>query len=313
MKHSRLVFTALAVLMAGGAALATACDDKQSSSAAAANTGNVSKCPYATRAAGATAVTAINHGACPASAGCPYTSAAACKAHGAAAVTAAASAGTCANGYSTIAATAANGACAHANASAVAASSGGCSGAAAAAGSCAGHGSKSAAAAAAGTSACGARTANGVTSCSGHGMTTAAARSTHADCDACLDMAGCERELESAGATTQVVSLKNGVMFVYTADSPASVHAVQAALARRSDHMAQLAAAGGKAHLCGSCKEMRGAQASGKLSREVVNIDGGCLTIVTSTDPALVARIHTMAGLSPNPTAAAATAAKVKS
>jgi hypothetical protein len=144
-------------------------------------------------------------------------------------------------------------------------------------------------------------------------METAAARSTHADCDACLDMAGCERELESVGATTQVVPLKNGVMFVYTADSPASVHAVQAALARRVDHMAQFAAAGGKAHLCGSCKEMRGAQASGKLSREVVNIDGGCLTIVTSTDAALVARLHTMAGLSPNPTVTATTAAKVKS
>jgi len=88
---------------------------------------------------------------------------------------------------------------------------------------------------------------------------------------------------------------------------------VQAALARRADHMAQFAAAGAKARLCGSCKEMRGAQASGKLSREVVNIDGGCLTIVTSTDPVLVAKLHAMAGLSSGPSATAATAAKVKS
>ena len=305
MKHSRLVFTALAVLMAGGAALATACDDKQSSSASAANTSNVSKCPYANKAAGATAVTAVNNGACPASAGCPYTSATACKAHGTAAVTASAAAGTCAHGYSTIAQTAANGACNHSSATSVTASSD-------AAGSCAAHASKSAAAAA-GTNACGAKTANGVSTCAGHGMEASAARSTHADCDACLDMAGCERDLESAGAATQVVPLKNGVMFVYTADSPASVHAVQAALARRADHMAQFAAAGAKARLCGSCKEMRGAQASGKLSREVVNIDGGCLTIVTSTDPVLVAKLHAMAGLSSGPSATAATAAKVKS
>jgi hypothetical protein len=141
--------------------------------------------------------------------------------------------------------------------------------------------------------------------CSGHGMTTTAARSSHGDCDACEDMAGCEQEIESAGANTQVVPLKNGVMFVYTADSPSSVHAVQAAMARRNDRMVQFAAAGDKAHLCSSCKEMRGATASGKLSREVVNIEGGCLTLVTSNEPSLVAKIHAMAGIT--------TASRVKS
>jgi len=118
-------------------------------------------------------------------------------------------------------------------------------------------------------------------------------------------MAGCEQEIEAAGASTQVVPLKNGVMFVYTADSPASVHAVQAAMARRYDRMVQFASAGEKAHLCASCKEMRGAAASGKLSREVVNIEGGCLTLVTSNDLSVVAKIHTMAGIT--------TASRVKS
>ena len=40
---------------------------------------------------------------------------------------------------------------------------------------------------------------------------------------------------------------------------------------------------------------MRGAIASGKLTREVVNIEGGCLTLMTSSDPAMVAKIHAMA------------------
>ena len=140
--------------------------------------------------------------------------------------------------------------------------------------------------------------------CTGHGMTEAAARSNHADCDACADMAACAHELEAAGASTQIVPLKNGVMFVYTADSPGRVRAVQAAMARRNEHLVQMTTSGEKAHLCGACKEMRGAAASGKLSREVVNIEGGCLTLMTSSDPTVVSKIHAMAGLS-NPQTAA--------
>jgi hypothetical protein len=155
------------------------------------------------------------------------------------------------------------------------------------------HGAKGAAAGAS----CGEKAAAAGGTCAGHGMTTTAARSIHGDCDACQDMAVCEQEIEAAGASTQVVPLKNGVMFVYTADTPASVHQVQAAMARRYDRMVQFAATGTKAHLCSSCKEMRGAAASGRLSREVVNIEGGCLTLVTSSDPALVAKIHAMAGI----------------
>jgi len=258
MKQARLVLTALAVLMAGGAALAAACDKPTSASAAASKTSK------------ATAVVA--------SAECAQMSAAACKTHMTAAeCQAKMSAGTC-----------------KAKVSASAAST---------AGMCS-HGAKSASAGATcGEKAAAAAAAAGT--CSGHGMTTTAARSSHGDCDACEDMAGCEQEIESAGASTQIVPLKNGVMFVYTADSPASVHAVQAAMARRNDRMAQFASAGEKAHLCARCKEMRGATASGKLNREVVNIEGGCLTLVTSNEPSIVAKIHAMAGIT--------TATRVKS
>ena len=131
-------------------------------------------------------------------------------------------------------------------------------------------------------------------SCSGRGMSTSAAKTGHGDCDACADMALCYEELESAGTRTQVVPLKNGVMFVYTAESPGRVNVVQTAMARRNDRLAQIVTAGDKAHLCPECKTIRGAMASGKMSREVVNIEGGALTLMTSNDPAVVARIHAM-------------------
>src|SRR6185295_10524120 len=51
------------------------------------------------------------------------------------------------------------------------------------------------------------------------------------------------------------------------------------------------------AKLCPDCKQMRGAMASGKLTREVVNIEGGSISLVTSTDPRMVARIYEMAGI----------------
>jgi hypothetical protein len=131
-------------------------------------------------------------------------------------------------------------------------------------------------------------------SCNGRGMSMSAAKSGHGDCDACADMALCYEELESAGTRTQVVPLKNGVMFVYTAESPGRVNAVQTAMARRNDRLAQIVTAGDKAHLCPECKTIRGAMASGKMSREVVNIEGGALTLMTSNDPTVVAKIHAM-------------------
>jgi len=132
--------------------------------------------------------------------------------------------------------------------------------------------------------------------CGGQGMTRVAAQSGHADCDACKDMAACEQEIQAAGGRSQIVPLKNGVMYVYTAGTTAGIRAVQAAVTHRSERMAAISSAGDKAQLCSDCKEMRGAIASGKLNREVVSIEGGCLTLVTSNDPAIVARLHAMAG-----------------
>jgi hypothetical protein len=110
-------------------------------------------------------------------------------------------------------------------------------------------------------------------------------------------MAFCDGEVKSLGATVQIVPLKNGVMYVYTAADPKNVHAVQASMGRRNDRMAGILAAGEKAHLCNSCKSVRGAIASGKLNRELVNIEGGCLTLMTSNDAATVAKIYNLAGL----------------
>lgn len=131
-------------------------------------------------------------------------------------------------------------------------------------------------------------------SCGGGGVATTADRGAAHGCDACADMADCDGELKSSGAVTQVVKLKNGIMYVYTAKEPGKVRAVQAAVAQRHDRMAALQASGEKAHLCRDCKSMRGAIASGKLTREVVTIEGGCLTLVTSVDRALVSKLHSM-------------------
>ena len=100
----------------------------------------------------------------------------------------------------------------------------------------------------------------------------------------------------------QVVKLKNGVMYVCIADTPARVRVVRSALTRRYERLKSLTAAGDRARLCPECRVLRGAAVSGKLSREVINIDGGCITVTTSSDPAVVGKIHLMAGFAP-PTA----------
>jgi hypothetical protein len=132
--------------------------------------------------------------------------------------------------------------------------------------------------------------------CNGKGVTTMAGRPSHSACDACSDMAMCEDELKTAGSQFQVVPLKNGVMYVYTANNSKGVHAVQTAIARRSERINSLVSAT-KANLCPDCKSMRGALASGKLTREVVNVEGGSISLVTSNDPAIVAKLYAMAGL----------------
>ncbi len=133
-------------------------------------------------------------------------------------------------------------------------------------------------------------------SCGGKGVGAMTGNSGH-DCDACADMAMCESELKSAGSQFQVVPLKNGVMYVYTATDARDVRSVQTAVSRRTDRINSLASVQG-AKLCPDCKRMRGAMASGKLTREVVNIEGGSISLVTSSDPAMVTKLYAMAGLS---------------
>jgi hypothetical protein len=287
MKMARLVCAVLALsLIAGSWSRADACDAHKAAAAAKA------------AKAGAVAA-AAKGGACTAemAAKCTPEMMAACKASmaaggpdlclrksaGATAVTAAA---TGATGASATPAVFAAGSehCGTAKAAAVTA---------AAHGACA----TKATAVAAGSGACGVKGKNVTAAaghCSGFGMASVAAGSTHPDCEACLDMADCSGALDAAGALRQAVRLKNGVMYVYTADSPRNVSAVQAAVARRSERLIGLAAAGDKARLCAECKAMRGAMASGKLTREVVNIEGGSLTLITSNDASVVARIHAM-------------------
>lgn len=273
MKHSRPVLT-LAVLAFGTwASLASACEDKASASAAAAtsksSTCTASMAAKCTPQMAAACNAAKSASAAAAVSGCPHASSASastCPFHNQGTATQTATPKNL-DGV-TLSAPAAKGV------DAVLVGSGaGCN-----------HGASSASASAAGT-------------CTGHGMAKAADSYQHADCDACADMAFCDGEVKSLGATVQIVPLKNGVMYVYTASDPRNVHAVQASMGRRNDRMLSILASGDKAHLCPSCKSVRGAIASGKLNRELVNIEGGCLTLMTSNDPATLSKIYTMAGL----------------
>ncbi len=129
------------------------------------------------------------------------------------------------------------------------------------------------------------------------GMRCAAHASAVAhDCSACEDWTTCEQDVRSLGANAQVVPLKNGAMIVYTADSPANVKALQSVVAKRHDKMVTALAAGGSSKLCDECKQIRGAIASGKLHREVVNVERGCMTLITSNDQGVVQKIRTMTG-----------------
>lgn len=136
-----------------------------------------------------------------------------------------------------------------------------------------------------------------ITAVAGAGMKCAAHASAVAhDCSACDDWTTCEQDVRSLGANAQVVPLKNGAMIVYTSDSPASVKALQSVVAKRHDKMVTALAAGGSSKLCDECKQLRGAIASGKLHREVVNVERGCMTLITSNDPGIVQKIRAMTG-----------------
>ena len=116
------------------------------------------------------------------------------------------------------------------------------------------------------------------------------------DCSACEDWVACEQEVRALGARAQVVSLKNGAMIVYTVESPADVKTLQSVISKRHEKMlGALAGTSGKT-LCPECKSLRGAMASGKLHREIVNVERGCMTLITSNDREVVSKIRTMTG-----------------
>jgi len=116
------------------------------------------------------------------------------------------------------------------------------------------------------------------------------------DCAACGDWTDLDQNTRAMGARSQVVALKNGVMIVYTADTPASVRALQSLVGKRNNRLAYAMAAGSDAKLCDECRQLRGAIASGKLHREVVNVERGCMTLITSSDRGVVQQIRAMTG-----------------
>jgi hypothetical protein len=250
----------------------------------AANTCPASACPHATSATTAAA------------AKCPYSGSATTAATAAKATPAMTAAATTAPA-GMVAAVPAASTCG--GSAATAASSGSCSGKTTAA--AAGHDGCSGKNAATAGSACGSHSvgstaAMGTGACGGQGMTLGINGAMNLDCDACADMETCRQELDQKGASVQMVPLKNGLMYVYTADTPAHVRAVQATLARRDQHVNTLMAAGDKAKLCPDCKTMRGAIASGTLTREVVKVESGCLVLLTSSDPTMVLKLHDLSG-----------------
>jgi len=278
-KNSRLVWAALAVAAAGSwSVYATACDKNKSSASAAnattasyqAKTAGAGSCASKNTASAATATTASSSG---------------CAAH-------------------TMDATAASHEGCGGSASGVSAVTASTAGAksmkvAGADGCCSAKSAKSAknTSASAGGAACGSAMAGiSSASCTGQALTMAMCKDSHAGCDACEDMGAFDTELTTAGAAVQVVPIKNGAMFVYTAAAPGKVNALQSAVTRRSEQLQRIIAAGDKAHLCDGCKTMRGAMASGKLHREVVNVERGCMTLITSNDRDVVSKIRSMTG-----------------
>jgi hypothetical protein len=309
-----VVFAMTAVLAAGWALWVNACDQNKQTSHATSGRGG-----------GVTAVAAgAGKGNCTAemAAQCTAAMAAECTAHGATKASAASMAGCPQHAKGTMASNASmtgHDGCTMKSGAAAASKAGhdGCammSGATAAGTSCEGHGTMASNASMTGGKDCcaakgakGASAANagcdskmmgagmiGAPSCPSHG-TSATAAGMEGECDACAEMVTCAAQLSMNGVQTQAVPLKNGIMFVYTSDTPSHVRGIQNVLARRNDRLNVLAQAGDHAKLCPECRTARGAIASGKLTRETVNIEGGCMTLVTSSDPATVAKLRAMA------------------
>lgn len=257
MKHRLLLFVAAGTFVATGTAVwVLACEKDSKTAAAASHTTCTAAQAAACNAKGASAVTADARGSG--------------TTHGVTAVTADTKLSCAAHGVTaaTVSTTDAKGSCATKSANAAGTK-----------GSCAGHGASASA-----------HPAGSGYTCGGRGMTATADRYEHESCDACADMHACDGELKASGATTQTVKLKNGIMYIYTTSDPSKARAVQAAVAQRNERLASTRTETAK--LCPDCKLMRGAMASGKLSREMVSIDGGCLTLVTSSDPSIVRKLH---------------------
>ena len=155
--------------------------------------------------------------------------------------------------------------------------------------------------------------------CNPHGATTASARGARSavrtasakaansmvckahqtsmahDCDACEEWLESDAETRAIGGKVQVVSLKNGAMIVYTVERATDVRALQTAVAKRSEKLnTMLLSDASDAKLCEDCRQLRGAMASGKLHRELVNVERGCMTLITSDDRDVVQRIRNM-------------------
>lgn len=161
-------------------------------------------------------------------------------------------------------------------------------GASAAGGECSAHGTKTASA--------GGKCDMKTTSSAAGMVCKAHLNSMAHDCDACEEWVGSDKDVRSLGGKVQVVSLKNGVMIVYTAEKASDVRALQSTVAKRNEKLTVTLSDVSRSHLCDDCKHIRGAVASGKLHREVVNIERGCMTLITSEDRGVVQRIRSMAG-----------------
>lgn len=128
--------------------------------------------------------------------------------------------------------------------------------------------------------------AAGADGCSMHTMAGHAGM----DCAVCADEMACDDDVKATGARAQVVPLRNGSMIVYMLDSDDNVRGLQAAVARHNNRV--VSALQGDAKLCTACKKLRGALASGKLVREVVNVERGCQVLITSSDRSIVEQVH---------------------
>ena len=114
------------------------------------------------------------------------------------------------------------------------------------------------------------------------------------ECDACEEWLESDAETRAIGGKVQVVSLKNGAMIVYTVERATDVRALQTAVAKRNEKLNTMLSDASDAKLCEDCRQLRGAMASGKLHREFVNVERGCMTLITSEDRDVVQRIRNM-------------------